>query len=128
MNSLSRRKFLKISGATIATAAVVASSAKTVIKGADKINKEAVKGMGFDLLIICGFAFDPHVSEKAKRYGKLNILITRMNPDLAMGDALLKTTGTGNLFMVFGEPTLTTCASKDPIEGLYEFKFNLFTL
>ena len=28
----------------------------------------------------------------------------RMNPDLAMGDALLKTTGAGNLFMVFGEP------------------------
>lgn len=66
--------------------------------------KEAVKGVGFDLLIVCGFAFDPHVSEEAKRYGKLNILITRMNPDLAMGDELLKTTGAGNLFMVFGEP------------------------
>jgi len=66
--------------------------------------KEAVKGVSFDLLVVCGFAFDPHVSEEAKRYGKLNILITRMNPDLAMGDALLKTTGAGNLFMVFGEP------------------------
>ena len=66
--------------------------------------KEAVKGVGFDLLIICGFAFDPHVSEEAKRYGKLNVLITRMNPDLAMGNELLKTTGAGNLFMVFGEP------------------------
>jgi adenine-specific DNA-methyltransferase len=66
--------------------------------------KEAVKGVGFDLLVVCGFAFDPHVSEEAKRYGQLNILITRMNPDLAMGDALLKTTGAGNLFMVFGEP------------------------
>jgi adenine-specific DNA-methyltransferase len=30
-----------------------------------------------------------------------------MNPDLAMGDELLKKTGTGNLFMVFGEPDLT---------------------
>ena len=29
-----------------------------------------------------------------------------MNPDLAMGDDLLKTTGAGNLFMVFGEPDL----------------------
>jgi len=28
----------------------------------------------------------------------------RMNPDLAMGDELLKKTGTGNLFTVFGEP------------------------
>ncbi len=75
--------------------------------------KEAVKGVGFDLLIICGFAFDPHVSEEAKRYGKLNILITRMNPDLAMGDALLKTTGAGNLFMVFGEPDVDIRKQKD---------------
>jgi adenine-specific DNA-methyltransferase len=66
--------------------------------------KEAVKGVGFDLLVICGFAFDPHVTEEAKRYGKLNILITRMNPDLAMGDELLKTTGAGNLFKVFRDP------------------------
>ena len=66
--------------------------------------KEAVKGVSFDLLIVCGFAFDPHVSEEAKRYGKLNVLVTRMNPDLAMGDELLKKTGAGNLFMVFGEP------------------------
>ena len=27
-----------------------------------------------------------------------------MNPDLWMGEDLLKKTGTGNLFMVFGEP------------------------
>jgi len=66
--------------------------------------KEAVRGMGFDLLIVCGFAFDPHVSEEAKRYGKLSVLTARMNPDLAMGDTLLKKTGSGNLFMVFGEP------------------------
>ncbi len=66
--------------------------------------KEAVKGIGFDLLIVCGFAFDPHVSEEAKRYGKLTVLPTRMNPDLSMGDELLKKTGAGNLFTVFGEP------------------------
>jgi len=68
--------------------------------------KESVKGVGFDLLIICGFAFDPHVSEEAKRYGQLTVLPTRMNPDLSMGDELLKKTGAGNLFMVFGEPDL----------------------
>jgi len=66
--------------------------------------KEAVQGVGFDLLIVCGFAFDPHVAEEAKRYGKLTVLPTKMNPDLAMGDELLKKTGAGNLFMVFGEP------------------------
>jgi len=75
--------------------------------------KEAVKGVGFDLLVVCGFAFDPHVAEEAKRYGKLNILITRMNPDLAMGDELLKTTGAGNLFMVFGEPDVDIKKQKD---------------
>ena len=68
--------------------------------------KEAVQGIGFDLLIILGFAFDPHVSEEAKRYGKLSVLIARMNNDLTMGDELLKKTGAGNLFMVFGEPDM----------------------
>ncbi len=68
--------------------------------------KEALKGVEFDLLIVCGFAFDPHVSEEAKRYGKLTVLPAHMNPDLAMGNELLKKTGAGNLFMVFGEPDL----------------------
>ena len=74
--------------------------------------KEAVQGVGFDVLIICGFAFDPHVSEEAKRYGKLVVLPTRMNPDLAMGE-LLKKTGSGNLFMVFGEPDMEVKTAKD---------------
>ncbi len=47
--------------------------------------KEAVQGVGFDLLVVCGFAFDPHVSEETKRYGKLTVLPTRINPDLQMG-------------------------------------------
>lgn len=68
--------------------------------------KEAVQGVGFDVLVICGFAFDPHVSEEARRYGKLTVLVTRVNPDLSMGDELLKKTGAGNLFMVFGEPDI----------------------
>jgi adenine-specific DNA-methyltransferase len=74
--------------------------------------KEAVRGVGFDLLIVCGFAFDPHVSEEAKRYGNLAVLPTRMNPDLTMGD-LLKKTGSGNLFMVFGEPDPDITHQKD---------------
>ncbi len=75
--------------------------------------KEAVRGVGFDILIVCGFAFDPHVSEEAKRYGSLAVLPTRMNPDLAMGDELLKKTGAGNLFMVFGEPDLSVDRQPD---------------
>ena len=68
--------------------------------------KEAVRGIGFDLLIVCGFALDPHVSEEVRRYGKLTVLTPRMNPDLLMGEGLLKKTGAANLFMVFGEPDL----------------------
>ena len=36
-----------------------------------------------------------------------------MNPDLAMGDELLKKTGAGNLFMVFGEPDVEITKQKD---------------
>jgi adenine-specific DNA-methyltransferase len=83
--------------------------------------KEAVRGLGHDLLIVCGFAFDPHVSEEATRYGKLTVLITRMNPDLAMGEELLKKTGAGNLFMVFGEPDVevTGLLVDGPPDGMY---------
>ena len=62
--------------------------------------------------MVCGFAFDPHVSEEAKRYGNLTVLPTKMNPDLAMGDELLKKTGAGNLFMVFGEPDVEISETK----------------
>ena len=68
--------------------------------------KEAVRGVGFDLLIVCGFALDPHVAEETRRYGRLTVLTPRMNPDMLMGDGLLKKSGAANLFMVFGEPDL----------------------
>jgi adenine-specific DNA-methyltransferase len=60
----------------------------------------------FDLLVICGMAFDPHVYEEAKRYPNLTILLARMNADLSTGDELLNKTGAGNLFTVFGEPDI----------------------
>jgi adenine-specific DNA-methyltransferase len=75
--------------------------------------KEAVQGVGYDILLVCGFAFDPHVSEESKRYGSLTVLPTKMNPDLTMGDELLKQTGSGNLFMVFGEPDTTITVLPD---------------
>lgn len=75
--------------------------------------KEAVKGLGHDILIVCGYAFDPSVNEEAKQYGDLIVLPTRMNADLSMGDELLKKTGAGNLFMVFGEPDITIKKTKD---------------
>jgi adenine-specific DNA-methyltransferase len=84
--------------------------------------KEALKGVGYDMLIVSGFAFDAHASgttkefepsadgfasaEKERKFGKLRVLLAWMNPDLTMGDELLKKTGSGNLFMTFGEPDM----------------------
>src|SRR5581483_6426327 len=73
---------------------------------------EAVKGSRCDLLLVCAFAFEASVHERTAeltkeiKFGKLSVLPVRMNPDLAMGDELLKKTGAGNLFTVFGEPDL----------------------
>ena len=75
--------------------------------------KEAVQGIGFETLVVCGFAFDPHVSEEVKKYGALTVLPARMNPDLGMSEDLLKKTGAANLFMVFGEPDLDVRRQKD---------------
>ena len=58
----------------------------------------------FDALIACGFNFDAHTSELTK-LGPLPILKAKMNPDLHMSEEL-KNTGTGNLFVVFGEPDI----------------------
>jgi adenine-specific DNA-methyltransferase len=86
--------------------------------------KEASKGAGADLLLVCAFAFDATAGESAKEFqpsdgsgwavaaeerklGRLRVLLVRMNPDLAMGAELLKKTGAGNLFMVFGEPDVS---------------------
>ena len=59
---------------------------------------------GFDVLIACAFNYDAHSSEFDK-LGRIRILKARMNPDLHMGGDL-KTTGAGNLFVIFGEPDI----------------------
>jgi adenine-specific DNA-methyltransferase len=58
----------------------------------------------FDVVIACAFNFDAHSAE-LDRLGRIPILKARMNPDLHMADAL-KTTASGNLFVVFGEPDI----------------------
>lgn len=60
----------------------------------------------FDLVIVCGFAFDGYLDNELKKLGAMTVLKAAMNPDMAMGDDLLKKTGAGNLFMVFGEPDI----------------------
>ena len=74
---------------------------------------EAADGRGFDVLIVCGLAFDPLVGEQAKKFGRLVVLPTKINPDLTMPDGLLKNTGSGNLFTVFGEPDISISRTVD---------------
>jgi adenine-specific DNA-methyltransferase len=59
---------------------------------------------GFDVVIACAFNFDARSAE-LDRIGRIPILKARMNPDLHMAGEL-KSTGAGNLFVVFGEPDI----------------------
>jgi len=65
---------------------------------------------GYDMLLSCAFAFDAHASDLNK-LGPLRILKAKMNPDLHMAEDL-KNTGTGNLFLIIGEPDIA-----DPVVG-----------
>ena len=115
-------EFTDASGAVRRVAVSIGPEHGTVGSGHVKdAAKEALRGVGFDLLLVCAMAYDAHAGEVAKEFqpdgtsgwavaaeektfGRLPVLLVRMNPDLAMGDELLKKTGSGNLFMVFGEP------------------------
>jgi adenine-specific DNA-methyltransferase len=65
--------------------------------------REAVDN--FDVLIVCGFAFDAHASPETMSFGRLIILRVNMNQDLRMADRL-KAADQGNLVVVFGEPDI----------------------
>ncbi len=55
-------------------------------------------------LIACAFSFDAHASEFEK-LGRVRVLKARMNADLHMASDLANT-GSGNLFVIFGEPDI----------------------
>lgn len=79
---------------------------------------------GFDVLITCAFNYDAHSAEFDK-LGRVPVLKARMNPDLHMGGEL-KTTGAGNLFVIFGEPDIRILPEGNQlrvkIEGVDVFK------
>jgi adenine-specific DNA-methyltransferase len=66
---------------------------------------------GFDALIACAFSYEAHATEFTK-LGRIPVLKARMNADLHMADDL-KTTGKGNLFVVFGEPDIELLDAED---------------
>jgi adenine-specific DNA-methyltransferase len=94
--------------------------------------KEAVAAGDIDLLCVLGFAFDALAAEvtesdgvtvetsragfaevaQERAFGKIKMLLVRMNVDLLMGEELKKT-GAGNLFTVFGEPDLEIRRTED---------------
>ena len=65
----------------------------------------------FDVLIACAFSYDAHATEFSK-LGRIPVLKARMNADLHMA-ADLKTTGKGNLFVIFGEPDIDILPAED---------------
>ena len=66
---------------------------------------------GFDVLIACAFNYEAHTTEFNK-LGKVPVLKARMNADLHMAEDL-KSTGKGNLFVIFGEPDITLIDEPD---------------
>lgn len=58
----------------------------------------------FDVIIACAFNYEAIASEFNK-LGRIPVLKARMNAELHMGDQL-KSTGAGNLFVIFGEPDI----------------------
>lgn len=79
---------------------------------------------GFDVLIACAFNFDAHSSEFDK-LGRIRVLKARMNPDLHMGGDL-KTTGAGNLFVIFGEPDIRIIDAGDGMVQVQVFGVDVF--
>ncbi len=66
---------------------------------------------GFDVLIACAFNYDAHATEFSK-LGRIPVLKARMNADLHMAEDL-KSTGHGNLFVIFGEPDIDIIEEPD---------------
>ncbi len=75
--------------------------------GAELIREAAKEAARFfDTLVVCGFAFDALAGGETTRLGRLTVLQVHMNPDLSMGEDLLKKTRAGNMFTVFGQPDI----------------------
>jgi adenine-specific DNA-methyltransferase len=73
----------------------------------------------FDVLIACAFNFEAHTTDFNK-LGRIPVLKARMNADLHMADDL-KSTGKGNLFVIFGEPDIELLDTPD---GRLQVKVN----
>lgn len=67
-----------------------------------------------DLLVVAATSFEASAFSEPSQSNGLQVMKVKINPDLSMGD-LLKKTGSGNLFLAFGEPEV---AIKEAKEGI----------
>ena len=65
-----------------------------------------------DLLVVAATSFDASAFSVPSDMNGLPIMRVKINPDLSMGD-LLKKTGSGNLFLAFGEPEVKVKLAKE---------------
>lgn len=67
-----------------------------------------------NLLVVCATSFEASAFSEPSQAGGLQVMKVKINPDLSMGD-LLKKTGSGNLFLAFGEPDFKVKEVKDGV-------------
>ena len=67
-----------------------------------------------DLLVVAATSFDASAHSIGNEIEGLQIMKVKINPDLSMGD-LLKKTGSGNLFLAFGEPEVKVTKDGDNV-------------
>lgn len=66
------------------------------------------------LLVVAATSFDASAFSVDEEQNGVRVMRVKINPDLSMGD-LLKKTGSGNLFIAFGEPQVEVKEKKDGI-------------
>jgi len=64
------------------------------------------------MLVVAGTSFEASAFSEPSDANGLRVMKVKINPDLSMGD-LLKKTGSGNLFLAFGDPDVQVRANKE---------------
>ncbi len=67
-----------------------------------------------DLLVVAATSFEASAFAEPSQVNGLQVMKVKINPDLSMGD-LLKKTGSGNLFLAFGDPEIKVKQTKDGV-------------
>ncbi|MCW5875639.1 MAG: site-specific DNA-methyltransferase [Anaerolineales bacterium] len=68
-----------------------------------------------DLLVVAATSFDASAFSEPSQVNGLRVMKVKINPDLSMGD-LLKKTGSGNLFLAFGEPEIRVSKAEGGVQ------------